>query len=240
MAKLIRQSGFSLIELIAVMAIGSIILISVLRLYQHSIDFTAKLRQRTSQESRTNFCLDRMTTDIIDSVSSQGQLKVLPPKGIKTLGGITLTQTDLQKNVSRELSWVAAQNENGSYTLYRKDYSELDQTGSDMYFPVCDGIAEFDIRLMNENGLEDPNSAPAVIELWVESYYSETSKQTFPTSRTFCLRRTLFLPDINEILKEEEEIKQKSQRRTPRSQNRSSSSSTNRSNTRRNSIRKTR
>ena len=228
MTKNNRQSGFSLIELIAVMVITSLILISVLRLYQQSIDFTVNLRQRISQESQVNFCLDMMTTDIIDSVSSQGKLEILPPKGIKTLGGISITQTDPGNKVSREISWVAAEDENETYTLYRKDYSKQDQNGSDVYYPVCDGVAEFDITLLNENGLEDPNSAPAVMELLVDSYFNNNSEQTFSSRRTFCLRRNeiLNLPDVNEILLEEAEIKKNTERKPRTSTNRNSSNRT--------------
>ncbi len=227
-----RQSGFSLLELIAVMTITSLILISVMQIYRQSVDFTVSLRQRISQESQVNFCLDKMTTDIIDSVSSQGKLNILPPRGIKNLGGVSITENSSAGKVNREISWVAAEDENETYTLYRKDYSSQDKTGYDVYYPICDGIANFDIRLLNENGLEDPNSAPAVIELLVESYYNKNSEQTFSTYRTFCLRRNdiLDMPNINEILLEEAEIK-KSTERKPRTGSNKTNSQTGKTST---------
>ena len=182
------------------MVISSLIIISVLRLYQQSITFTANLRQRTSQESRVNYCLDRITNEIIDAVNSQGQLTI-EPRGVKVLGGITVTQQGKNSKVARELSWTVAQDENNQYTIYRKDFSELDTSGSDLFFPVCDGIADFQVDVLNEEGLEDPNSEPAVLQISVDSYYN-TSENTFTVSRTFCLRRQLYnIASKKEVLK---------------------------------------
>ena len=205
--------GFTLTELLVVLAITSIVTVSTLQLFQRCIFFTNQLRQRTAQTSELNYCLDRMITEITDSVSSNAKLNLIK-RNNNILGGIELieySEPDESSSTAEEirrLEWVIAADDNNANSIYRKDYNKLDDDGLDMYYPVCDRIAEFEIIIINGEGLEDPNATAPLMQFNVESYINDTSEETFSAYRTFCLRRgeLLGVPDLDKIQDRIDEI----------------------------------
>ncbi len=194
-----------------VLAMTAITLVAVLELYQNCIKFTMDLRQRTAQANELNYCLDRMATEITDSLSSNGKLELISQDGANILSGVKLTEyddTEEEVKICRQLEWVIAADKDESYTIYRKDYVELDEESDELYYPVCDRIAAFDIQVINGEGLEDPNATAALMEFNVESYINDADEQTFSASRTFCLRRneTLGVPDMDSMQNQIDEL----------------------------------
>ena len=203
MSKIRKQNAFTLIELIVVLVITSITLIAVLELYQKCILFTTQLRQRTAQTTELNYCLDKMITEITDALSSKAKLELIKADGVNILSGVKLTEYDSEdeSKVYRQLEWVIASDENEAYSIYRKDFVLLDENSTELYYPVCDRIASFDIEIVNSDGLEDPNATAALMQFNVKSYINDVEGKTFSASRTFCLRRNeiLGVPDMDAI-----------------------------------------
>lgn len=198
-----KIDAFTLVELIVVLAITTITLIAVLELYQSCIKFTLQLRQRMSQASALNFCLDRMATEITDAVSSNAVLEIVSGDRENIISGVRLIQYDSEDGdkIYRQLEWVIAADENNGNTIYRKEFILLDENASDMYHPICDRISDFKIELVNGEGLEDPNATAPLMQFSVESYIDDSSDATFMASRTFCLRRneSLGVPDMDTL-----------------------------------------
>ena len=214
-----NKKAFTLIEMIAVLTIASITLIAVLDLYQKCVHFTITLRQRAAQDTELNYCLDRMMTEITDSVSSNAELELIKSNGSSILSGVTLTEYNEEDNSEyRKVEWVIAADFNDAYSIYRKDEIFTADEVDDNYYPVCDRIAKFDIDIINGDGLEDPNAEAPLVQFYVESYINDNDNHTFSANRTFCLRRgeSLGVRDINKVDSDLETIRKDREKRKER------------------------
>ena len=195
-----KRSGFSMLEIMATLLIAAMVTIAILRLVNNVSEQTVRIDGQLTQLSQIQNCLDKLNDDVVAAVRTKAKIEIKQSSsGGYDTSRLTLTvvsDEEVPKVINR-IDWVAApQPDRGDLILYRRHISETKSEDKlqDYYIPLCENIHSFVVELLSEEGMEDPNAPPAILQIMTTSYYpgSHDPENLLFANRTFCLRRFEF------------------------------------------------
>ncbi|MCF7956824.1 MAG: hypothetical protein K9M57_00100 [Phycisphaerae bacterium] len=190
-----RPHAFSVLELIVTLTIVALLTVAVLGLLNGTTAQSARVNQRMEQMGAINMCMDRLMDDVIKAAEDDTRWHV--KKGyrqqmktshltIQRMGG------GEKSDLIWQIDWIATPSEDGEdLTLYRREKTGKKNDETDVFIPLCEHLYSFDVQMINEEGLDDPNAAPAVIQVKAELFRMPEHEPDFllPVNQTYCLRR---------------------------------------------------
>jgi Tfp pilus assembly protein PilV len=195
-----KRSGFSMLEIMATLLIAAMVTIAMLRLVNNISEQTMRIDGQLTQLGQIQNCLDKLNEDVVAAAHTKAKIDVTQ----STSGGhdtsrltLTVVSDDEAAKVINRIDWVAAPlPDRDDLILYRRHVSEAksENATQDYYIPLCENIYSFEVELLSEEGLDDPNAPPAMLQIKTTSYYpgSHNSANLLVANRTFCLRRFEF------------------------------------------------
>jgi hypothetical protein len=195
-----KRSGFSILEIMATLLIAAMVTIAVLQLVNDISRQTMRIDGQLTQTGQIQNCLDKLNDDVIAAVHTKAKIDIKQgSSGGHDTSRLTLTvvsQDEAARVISR-IDWVAApQPDRDDLILYRRHISETKSENElqDYYIPLCENINSFVVELFSEEGMDDPNAPPAMLQIMTTSYYpgSCDPANLLTANRTFCLRRFEF------------------------------------------------
>ncbi len=196
--------AFSVLELIVTLFIMSIVSATVLRLLSNTSRQTVLSNNKMQSRHDIEYSLDILIEDLVSASYAKAGVEV---ENGKDNGCTTSNLMIIRNNTTNRYSsssiiqWIAADSkleDSKGIVLYRRDDSQIFDPSNDsqepqtgMYIPMCDNIQSFEVELLNHQGIDDPNYAPAIVNINARIYSDTDSERdgTIEAFRTFCLRR---------------------------------------------------
>jgi hypothetical protein len=189
-----------MLEIMATLLIAAMVTIAILRLVNSISEQTVRIDGQLTQLGQIQNCLDKLNDDVVSAVRTKAKIDIKQSSsGGYDTSRLTLTVVSNEEvpKVINRIDWVAAPRpDRDDLILYRRHISETksEDTLQDYYIPLCENIHSFVVELLSEEGMEDPNAPPAILQIMTTSYYpgSHDSENLLFANRTFCLRRFEF------------------------------------------------
>jgi len=182
--------AFSVLELIVTLVIVAMISAVVLQLLDNTKRQSRRLNVRMTRLNQIDYCLDRLENDVINSVLSGAEINVEKSRSSSVISLVT-TAGDKKSKPTAQIDWIAASHyPREDLILYRRQIAK-GVDSDELYIPLCENLMSFQAELFSEEGIVDPNSPPAVLQVQARLFRTDDydPEQLLTISRTFCLRR---------------------------------------------------
>ncbi|MBI9017431.1 MAG: prepilin-type N-terminal cleavage/methylation domain-containing protein [Phycisphaerae bacterium] len=194
-----NNKGYSMLELLVAMVIGTLMIALTLEILEQTRQTAQAIAVEMESSNDLQYCLDRLSDDVVQAAFSNAQFKVdQRSKGDQILSHLRI-MTGQGKVQGKEvkgnhIDWITEANDDETLTLYRREFNNATREDA-VFVPLCNNLFSFDVELLNSAGLEDPNQAPAMLQVRASHYANieERPESIRETSKTFCLRRDIIM-----------------------------------------------
>jgi len=168
------RSGFSLLEVVATLAILAMVMVATLTILDNIRSKTIEIDKRMTRRRLIEHSIDWLMDDIA-SASLKDEIEVeYGSFGNGETSSVKIVRSSSGKT-SWQIDWAAVpREERGDLVLYRREKRSGSKEKA-LYIPLCEDISTFTVELYDSEGqsLIDPNIPMQMVEIIADVYLDD-------------------------------------------------------------------